>query len=181
MSHTLARRALSLTAAALAVTAVAACSSTPKPAESKAKNDDTAAVTAAAGQYMKAWMDTPSQPKTMCELETAVARPNHAEDGGTLEGCIKDYESFFAGQSPRSGALTIEITNVQDVKAHGTQPAGKGALATMKRVGADAPVRYVLRLVADAGTWRVAQSVEAPASRYGHTADPVADALEKAV
>ncbi|WP_329020469.1 hypothetical protein [Streptomyces sp. NBC_01601] len=155
-----------------ALAALSACNSDSAPRE-----HTTGQVTAAARTYISAWLHRPSQPKTMCTLETKAARPN-ADDGGDLAGCIRTYEDYFKDQQPSSADLTITISHVQDVPATGTRPAGKGALATVREDGVE-PFRYALRLVQQDGRWRIAQRAEADESRYAHTEDPVADVLER--
>ncbi|MFF4205581.1 hypothetical protein ACFYZ8_33590 [Streptomyces sp. NPDC001668] len=173
-----------LAAAALTATvlgALAACSSSGgTPAKPSASADPTAKVKSTAATYMKAWMAvTPSDGRTMCTLETAAARPNYDDDGGTLKGCIaqrqEDSAADTADPASTQAPLSIKVSNVQDVPASDTHPAGKGVLATMHRTG-DKPFRYALRLVKDGDAWRIEQKTDV-GDRYAHTADPVAAVL----
>ncbi|MFH0246366.1 hypothetical protein ACGRHY_28995 [Streptomyces sp. HK10] len=166
-----------LTAAVL--TALPACSSdsgsdSDKPASGPATTE---LVTKAAHDYMHAWMAVePSDAATMCELQTKAARPNFDEDGGTLAGCIKERQSDSSDEADSNrGPLDIKISNIQDVPASTSHPAGKGALATMQRPGED-QFRYVLRLVKEGDKWLIEQTSDV-GDRYAHTADPVAPVL----
>ncbi|MGW1290199.1 hypothetical protein ACWD4N_43005 [Streptomyces sp. NPDC002586] len=164
----------------MAATALSACgTSSDKDSGGDKAAQTTADVSRVAKQYMTAWMSKPSQPDTMCTLETKAARPNFTKDGGTLKGCTAAYTDMFKDQDPNSAPLTVAISKVQDVKASAGQPAGKGALATCKRPGRDA-FRYALRLVQEDGQWRISQKAEADEDQYAHTADPVADVLARA-
>ncbi|MFK0142562.1 hypothetical protein [Streptomyces murinus] len=176
-----ARHALIAAAAAAALLTLSACGSSDdgKPSGKDSAQQETEQVVKTAKSYMTAWMSRPSQPEKMCDLETKAARPNYSKDGGTLKGCVTTYNGYFADQKPDNTTLTITVDHVQDVPATGTQPAGKGALATGKRAGRE-PFRYALRLVKDAGAWRIAQSEEADGDQYAHTADPVAAVLADA-
>lgn len=176
-----ARHALTAAAAAAALLALSACGSSDdgNPSGQDTARQQTKDVTSTARSYMTAWMSRPSQPATMCGLETKAARPNYARDGGSLKGCVTTYTSYFADQKADSTALAVTIDHVQDIAASGSRPAGKGALATCKRAD-DEPFRYALRLVQEGGAWRVAQSAEADGEKYAHTADPVADVLANA-
>ncbi|WP_432156110.1 hypothetical protein [Streptomyces sp. bgisy153] len=176
-----ARHALTAAAAAAALLTLSACSSSDdsKPSGQDTAQQETKEVASVAKSYMTAWMSRPSQPKQMCELETKAARPNYSKDGGSLEGCVTTYTGYFADQKADNTTLTVAIDHVQDVAASGTRPAGKGALATCKRVGGE-PFRYALRLVKEGSAWRIAQSAEADGDQYAHTADPVADVLANA-
>ncbi len=173
-----ARHALTAAAAAAALLTLSACGSSDdgKPSGQDTAQQDTKEVTTTAQAYMTAWLSRPSQPEKMCDLETKAARPNYSKDGGSLKGCVTTYSGYFADQKPDNSALTVSVDHVQDVAASGTRPAGKGALATGKRAGGE-PFRYALRLVKEAGVWRIAQSEEADGNKYAHTADPVADLL----
>ncbi|MFF6829870.1 MULTISPECIES: hypothetical protein [Streptomyces] len=173
-----------LAAAALTATvlgALAACSSSDgTPAKPSASADATARVKSTATTYLRAWMAvTPSDGRTMCTLETAAARPNFDDDGGTLKGCIarrqQDSAADTADPSSTRAPLSITVSNVQDVPASHTHPAGKGVLATLHRSG-DKPFRYALRLVKDGDAWRIEQKTDV-GDRYAHTADPVAAVL----
>ncbi|MFE1190077.1 hypothetical protein [[Kitasatospora] papulosa] len=172
------RHALPAAAAAAVLLTLSACGSSEdgKPSGQDTAQQDTKEVTTTAQAYMTAWMSRPSQPEKMCDLETQAARPNYSKDGGSLTGCVTTYSGYFADQKPDNSTLTVKVDHVQDVAASGTQPAGKGALATCKRAGGE-PFRYALRLVQEAGAWRIAQSEEADGEQYAHTADPVVDLL----
>ncbi|MFK0296338.1 hypothetical protein ACIQU6_38505 [Streptomyces sp. NPDC090442] len=136
-------------------------------------------VTTTAQNFMHAWMAVePMDGKTMCALQTKAARPNFDEDGGTLAGCIaqhkRDSTADTTGGASRA-PLSISLSNVQDVAASQTHPAGKGVLATMHRAG-EKPFRYALRVVKDGNQWHIEQRNDV-GSRYRHTADPVAAVL----
>ncbi|WP_217223110.1 hypothetical protein [Streptomyces anulatus] len=173
-----ARHALTAAAAAAALLTLSACGSSDdgKPSGQDTAQQETKQVKATAQSYVTAWMSRPSQPEKMCDLETKAARPNYSKDGGSLKGCVTTYTGYFADQKPDDTALTVSIDHVQDIDASGAHPAGKGALATGERAGGE-PFRYALRLVKEAGAWRIAQSEEADGEKYTHTADPVADLL----
>ncbi|MFI7087547.1 hypothetical protein ACIBUR_28625 [Streptomyces anulatus] len=163
-----------LSAAALA--GLAACGS--DTGSDRPAGDPTAKVAANARAYMTAWMASrPSDGKAMCELQTKAARPNFDEDGGTLDGCIKQraQDSESGASDDTSGKLTIKISAVQDVPASDAHPAGKGALASMSRPGKD-PFRYALRLVKEDDQWLVEQITDV-GEQFAHTADPVAPVL----
>jgi hypothetical protein len=172
-----------LAAAALTATALgalAACSSDPTPAKPAASADPTAQITSTTTKYLQAWMaTTPSDASTMCTLETAAARPNFDDDGGSLKACIAQRQEDSAADTAEPAStrapLTIKVTAVQDVPASDTHPAGKGVLATLHRSGED-QFRYALRLVKDGDAWRIEQKTDV-GDRYAHTADPVAAVL----
>ncbi|MER6126564.1 hypothetical protein ABT173_28895 [Streptomyces sp. NPDC001795] len=176
-----ARQVLTAAASAAALLALSACGSSDdgKQSGNDAAQQETKQVANAAKAYMTAWLQRPSQPKQMCELETKAARPNYSKDGGSLSGCITTYTAYFNDQKPEKSALTIAVDHVQDVPASSSRPAGKGALATCKRAGGE-PFRYALRLVKEGGAWRIAQRAEADGDQYAHTTDPVADVLADA-
>ncbi|WP_431983848.1 hypothetical protein [Streptomyces qinglanensis] len=164
---------------ATALLALAACSSEsgtddPKPSGPSTKQ----LVTKSAHDYMHAWMAVePADAKTMCRLQTKAARPNFDDDGGTLTGCIKEYKDIGAEDADSdSPELKIKISNIQNVPASATHPAGKGVLATMHRAGEDR-FRYVLRLVKEGDKWLIEQTSDSVGDRYAHTADPVAPVL----
>ncbi|MGW0703021.1 hypothetical protein ACWD0A_27645 [Streptomyces sp. NPDC002867] len=165
--------------AGLATAALASCSSSNSPSDKSAAGPSTTElVTKSAHDYMHAWMAVePSNASAMCKLQTKAARPNFDKDGGTLQGCIAERETISAGSStdPSRGALDITISHVQDVPASATHPAGKGALATMKRPDED-QFRYALRLVKEGDTWLIEQTTDV-GERYAQTADPVAPVL----
>jgi hypothetical protein len=157
-----------------AAAATAGCSST-HPAGTGTGNQPETTATA----YMRAWLVKPSDPDTMCRLQLPAMRPNYPKDGGTQAGCVAAYRADFAGQGTDAGrpALTLTVTDQQDLPASAGQPAGTGVLVTGHRPGTD-PFRYALRLVGTAGTWRIAQVADADGDQYAHNPDPVADVLE---
>ncbi|MDJ0346958.1 hypothetical protein QMK19_34630 [Streptomyces sp. H10-C2] len=165
--------------AAAALTSLAACSNSSGSATDAAGPDPVQQVTTNARAYISAWMATePADAKAMCALQTKAARPNFSKDGGTLDGCVAQRRRNSTPADPSAaprGPLTITISNVQDVPASATHPAGKGALATMSRPGRD-PFRYALRLVKEGDSWLVEQTTDV-GTRFKHTADPVAPVL----
>ncbi|MFD3422033.1 hypothetical protein [Streptomyces decoyicus] len=172
------RRTAGAVLTATALTTLAACSSDTGSNKPKAHGPSTTElVSKSSHDYMHAWMAVaPADAKTMCSLQTKAARPNFDEDGGTLAGCIKERkdigdEDTDSGRAP----LNIKISNVQDVAASASHPAGKGALATMHRAGED-QFRYVLRLVKEGDKWLIEQTSDV-GERFSHTADPVASVL----
>ncbi|MFI1944690.1 hypothetical protein ACH46F_12655 [Streptomyces virginiae] len=181
-----AARAARLATTVLMTAALTACGSsdpapndagsTPQPFGNPTAVSDDVQITAAAEGFMKAWMLDPADVKAMCEHQTKAARPNFTDDGGTVEGCVAERKSLTE-RTPEPGRAPLRFTvdHVQDVKASRKHPAGKGVLATGQRDGSK-PFRYALRLVKEDGRWRVEQR-EDVASRYDHTADPVADVL----
>ena len=160
--------------------ALGACSANSSPDKATAPTTPSPQqqVTTVARNFMHAWMAvTPSDGKTMCELQTKAARPNFDEDGGTLAGCIarRKQDSTADTNGASRAPLSISISNFQDVPASRTHPAGKGVLATMHRAG-EKPFRYALRVVKDGNQWHIEQRNDV-GSRYRHTADPVASVL----
>ncbi|EGX58473.1 MULTISPECIES: hypothetical protein [Streptomyces] len=175
------RRASAAALAAAVLTALAACSNSDSDSGSdkpQKKGPSTEQLVSKAAQdYMHAWMAVkPADAKTMCELSTKASRPNFDEDGGTLAGCVKERKTIGAEDTDTTRApLDIKISNVQDVPASDTHPAGKGALATMHRSGED-QFRYAVRLVKEGDKWLIEQTSDV-GDRFAHTADPVAPVL----
>ena len=162
---------LAALAAILATAALTGCSHADSPDIQQA--DSTAAA------YTRAWLDAPSQPETMCRLQTTEMHPNYTADGGTLKGCIAAYTADFAGQDTNRPHLTTAVTKAQPLPATSTEPAGTGVLVTTQRAG-EAPLRYAMRLVAGRTSWLVAQVKPVDEDLYGHAPDPVAAVLEAA-
>ncbi|MEV7885177.1 hypothetical protein ACWD3I_25365 [Streptomyces sp. NPDC002817] len=179
MNPRIRRASAAVGAAAAVLTTLAACSDSGSGSD-KAQTKGPSAeqlVTKAAGDYMHAWMAVkPADAQTMCALSTKASRPNFDEDGGTLAGCVRERKTIGAEDTDATRApLDIKISNVQDVPASDTHPAGKGALATMHRSGED-QFRYVVRLVKEGDQWLIEQTSDV-GDRFSHTADPVAPVL----
>ncbi|MFD9040883.1 hypothetical protein [Streptomyces bottropensis] len=173
------RRASAAAVAAAVLTTLAACSTSDSGSDKPQKKGPSTEqlVSKAAQDYMHAWMAVkPADAKTMCELSTKASRPNFDEDGGTLAGCVEERKTIGAEDTDTTRApLDIKISNVQDVPASDTHPAGKGALATMHRSGED-QFRYAVRLVKEGDKWLIEQTSDV-GDRFAHTADPVAPVL----
>ena len=169
------RAAGAVLAAVGALAALSACA----PAGSR--SDDRVQIRATAEEYMRAWLDKPSDPRAMCRLQAPQMRPNYPADGGTRSGCIARYRQWFADQDSDAsrGRLAIGVARVQPIRATATRPAGRGVLVALQRTG-EQPYRYALRLVDDGGRWRIAQSEPVNNSLYRHAEDPVGVVLERA-
>ncbi|MFI8932436.1 hypothetical protein ACIG3E_32830 [Streptomyces sp. NPDC053474] len=172
------RRTAAMLVAALLTTLAACTSETDSGADKPAAPSANEQAAKTAHRYLRAWLATePADATAMCRLQTRAARPNFDDDGGTLKGCVTEStdSSQDTAASRRRGALTIKISNVQDVPASDTHPAGKGVLATLHRPGEDQN-RYALRVVKEGDQWLIEQTHDV-GERYAHTADPVAPVL----